>query len=159
MKAKRQQATGNRQQGVKGFTLIEILIVVSIIGLLAVLIAPRLIGHLGQAKRIKASADIQTLSSAIELYAVDNNKPPTTEQGLRALVENPQTDPKPPKWREGGYLKQKAVPKDPWAHDYVYLSPGLHDPDFDILCYGSDGAEGGTGDAADIESWNLQGSP
>jgi len=140
-----------------GFTLIEMLIVISIIGLLAALIAPRLLGHFTAAKRTKAMADIKILSAAIELYAIDNNKPPTTEQGIRALVEKPIQEPVPARWREGGYLKQRLPPKDPWGNEYIYLSPGLHDPEFDILCYGSDGAAGGASDAADIESWDLQG--
>ena len=139
-----------------GFTLIEMLIVVSIIGLIAALIAPRLLGRFMEAKRTKSMADIKTLGMALELYALENGKPPTTEQGLRALVEKPLTEPIPQKWREGGYLKQKSSPKDPWGHDYIYISPGLKDPDFDIICYGSDGAPGGSADAADIESWNLQ---
>lgn len=139
-----------------GFTLIEMLIVVSIIGLIAALIAPRLLGRLTDAKRTKSMADIKTLGMALELYALENGKPPTTEQGLRALVEKPAAEPIPVKWREGGYLKQKLPPKDPWGNDYVYISPGIKDPDFDIICYASDGAPGGISDAADIESWNLQ---
>lgn len=140
-----------------GFTLIEMLIVISIIGLLAVLITPKLLGTLKEAKRTKAQTDIQNLGMALELYTIHNGKPPTTEQGLRALVEKSSVEPVPPKWQEGGYLKQKFVPKDPWGHEYIYLSPGLNDPEFDIICYGSDGLAGGAQDAADIESWNLQG--
>ncbi|OGH58404.1 MAG: type II secretion system protein GspG [Candidatus Lindowbacteria bacterium RIFCSPLOWO2_12_FULL_62_27] len=143
----------------RGFTLIEMLIVISIIGLLAVLITPKLLGVLGQAKRTKATQDIQTLGMAIEMYTVHNGKPPTTEQGLKALVEKTAAEPVPSRWQAGGYLKQKLVQKDPWGHEYVYVAPGLHDPDFDILCYGADGMPGGTGDDADIESWNLEGTP
>lgn len=142
-----------------GFTLIEMLIVISIIGLLAALIAPKLLNHYAAAKRTKAVADINTLSTAIEVYSLHNGKPPTTEQGLKALVQKPAVEPIPQKWIEGGYLKQKTIPKDPWGHDYVYISPGLNDPDFDIMSYGSDGVAGGTGNAADIESWNLEGNP
>ena len=139
-----------------GFTLIEILIVVSIIGLLAALIAPRLLGALGQAKRTKAMNDITTLGMAVELYTLNNGRPPTTEQGILALVEKTDIEPIPQKWQEGGYLKQKFVPKEPWAHEYIYISPGLHDPEFDIMCYGADGVEGGNGADADIESWNIR---
>lgn len=142
-----------------GFTLIEMLIVISIIGLLAVLIAPKLLGVFADAKRTKAMADVQTLSMALELYTLHNGRPPSTEQGLGALVEKPTVEPIPPKWRDGGYLKQKTLQKDPWGNPYVYLSPGLKDPDFDIISYGADGAAGGDGADADIESWNLQGSP
>ncbi|MBI4180140.1 type II secretion system major pseudopilin GspG [bacterium] len=139
-----------------GFTLVEILIVVAIIGLILALAAPRIIGHLGGAKRVMAAADVKSLSTALELYALDNNRPPTTEQGLAALVKKPDIEPVPKKWREGGYLKQKSVPKDPWGNEYIYISPGLNDPDFDIISYGADGMSGGDGDNADIESWNLQ---
>lgn len=143
----------------KGFTLIEMFIVITIIGLIAALIAPRMMGRLKEAKRIKAVHDIQSLSTALELYALDNDRSPSTEQGLKALVEKPDVEPIPKKWREGGYLKQKFVPKDPWGNEYIYISPGLKDPDFDIIGYGADGAAGGTGDDADIESWNLQNQP
>lgn len=148
-----------RRNSARGFTLIEMAIVVAIIGLIAALIAPRIVGKFLEAKRIKAATDIKSIVTVLELYILDNGRPPTTEQGLKALVEKPDVEPIPKKWREGGYLKQKFVPKDPWGTDYIYISPGLHDPDYDILSYGADGATGGTGDNADIESWNLQSGP
>jgi len=136
-----------------GFTLIEVMVVVVILSILATLIIPKIMGRPEEARHTKAMLDIQAISSALEMYRLDNSGYPTTDQGLEALVKKPTTEPIPKRWREGGYLEQ--VPVDPWGNPYVYLSPGLH-RDYDLISYGADGAKGGEGKDADIESWNLQ---
>jgi general secretion pathway protein G len=140
----------------KGFTLIEILIVITILGILASLIAVRLMDRPGEARAMKAQLDIQTLENALKLYKLDNAIYPSTDQGLLALVEKPAVGRVPERWREGGYLEKGVVPEDPWGYDYLYLSPGVHNPDFDIWSYGADGEEGGEGEDADVTNWILR---
>jgi general secretion pathway protein G len=139
-----------------GFTLIEILIVVTILGILASLVAIRLMDRPGEARIMKAKLEIQTIENALKLYKLDNGVYPSTEQGLRALVEKPTVGRVPKKWREGGYFEKGVVPTDPWENDYIYLSPGVHNQDFDIYSYGADGEEGGEGENADITNWALR---
>ena len=139
----------------KGFTLIELLVVILILGLLAGIIGPRLFGHTDEAKQTKARVQIENLSSAIKMYKLDNGVFPTTEQGLESLVIMPQSGAVPKKWKKGGYLAKKQVPKDPWGNDYFYLSPGVHD-DFDITSYGADGTPGGEEINKDINSWEVE---
>ena len=139
----------------RGFTLIEIMVVIIILGILAVYIAPKLMGRPEEAKRVKARMDIASLETALKLYKLDSGKYPGTEQGLQALVEKPETGDIPRKWREGGYLEKSKVPKDPWGNEYVYLSPGLKG-DFDIISYGGDGAPGGESDNVDINNWEIE---
>jgi len=136
----------------KGFTLIEIMVVVVIIGLLATLVLPRVLGRQEQAQVEKARADIQALSSALKLYKLDNFNFPSTQQGLEALTSRPGGDPPAKNWKQGGYIER--LPTDPWGNEYQYLSPGQHG-EFDIWSYGSDGKPGGSGGAADIGNWNL----
>ena len=136
----------------KGFTLIEMMVVVAIIGLLATLILPRVLGRQEQAQVEKAKADIQALSSAMKLYKLDNFNYPSTQQGLDALLRKPGGDPPANNWKQGGYIER--LPKDPWGNDYQYLSPGQHG-DFDIWSFGSDGKPGGGGTAADIGNWDT----
>lgn len=138
----------------KGFTIIELMVVIVILGILAAVIAPRLIGRADEAKVTEAKVQITNLETALKLYKLDSGSYPTTEQGLSALVEKPTTGRVPGRWRDGGYLEKKKVPKDPWGNEYVYASPGLHG-DYDIISFGADGARGGEGFDADIESWNL----
>ncbi len=138
----------------KGFTLIELLVVILILGLLAGIVGPRLFGHTDSAKVTKARVQIENLSSALKMYKIDNGRYPTTEQGLDALVNEPQGADAPKKWKKGGYLSKKQVPKDPWDNDYIYISPGVND-DFDLSSYGEDGAAGGDGYAKDINSWEI----
>lgn len=137
-----------------GFTLIELLVVMIILAILAAVVIPRVIGRTEDARRAKATSDIAALETALDAYKLDNGSYPTTEQGLQALVEPPNTDPVPKNW-SGPYLK-KGIPKDPWGNDYVYTSPGEHNPDFDIVSYGKDGQPGGEGEDADIVSWVEQ---
>ena len=137
----------------RGFTLIEIMIVIVILGILAWQIAPRIMGKPEEAKRLKAQMDIATLETSLKLYRLDNGAYPTTEQGLQALVEPPTVGVLPKKWREGGYLEKGKVPTDPWGGEYIYLSPGLHG-DFDLMSYGADGQPGGEGNNQDINNWD-----
>jgi general secretion pathway protein G len=137
----------------KGFTLIEIMVVVVILGILATFIVPRLLDRPDEARRTKATLDIRALEESLGLFKLDNGYFPSTEQGLQALVTIPTIGKIPSKYPDGGYLKK--VPQDPWGGDYVYLSPGIHD-DFDIICYGADNEAGGEGKNADLNSWELE---
>jgi general secretion pathway protein G len=140
--------------GRDGFTLLELVIVVAILSLLAAIIAPKMMGRADDAKIADAKVQIRNLETALKLYKLDNGSYPETEQGLEALIEKPATGNVPNKYRDGGYLEQKKVPVDPWGNPYIYVSPGIHG-DFDILSYGSDGKEGGTGKDADISNWDM----
>jgi len=139
----------------QGFTLIELLVVILILGLLAGIVGPRLFGHADEAKQTKARVQIENLSSALKMYKIDNGIFPSSEQGLEALVAQPQGGDIPKKWKKGGYLAKKQIPKDPWGNDYVYLCPGVHD-DFDITSYGADGVPGGDDFNRDINSWEVE---
>lgn len=135
-----------------GFTLIEIMVVVVIIGILAAIVAPNIFDQPDRARIVKAKQDITAVESALNLYKLDNFVYPTTQQGLEALVAPPQGDPPAPNWKPGGYLK--TVPKDPWGRPYQYLSPGVKG-EIDIFSLGADNKPGGDGAAADIGNWNL----
>lgn len=138
----------------QGFTLIELLVVILILGLLAGIVGPKLFGEADKAKQTKARVQIENLSSALKMYKIDNGRFPTSEQGLEALVVQPQSGDVPKKWKKGGYLAKKKIPKDPWGNDYVYLCPGVND-DFDITSYGADGVPGGEDINRDINSWEI----
>ena len=134
----------------RGFTLIEIRVVVVIIGLLSALVGPRLMGQSDEAKRKTTQTQIAQLEQVLGLYYLDNGFYPTTSQGLEALVKEPTMPPEPLNYKKGGYMKK--VPKDAWGREFVYTAPGEHG-DFDILSYGADGQEGGSGANADITNW------
>lgn len=134
-----------------GFTLLEIMIVVVIIGLLAAIVAPSLLGNIDKAAINRAKEDIRSIETALDLYRLDNFKYPTTDQGLEALVRNPG-EAVAPNWKTGGYLKR--VPMDPWNKPYHYENPGQHG-EIDVFTYGRDGQEGGDGVDADIGNWDL----
>ena len=134
-----------------GFTLIEIMVVVVIMGVLAALLVPRLMGRTDDARIIAAKQDIATLMQALKLYRLDNQRYPTNEQGLQALVSKPVGGPVPPNWKVGGYLDR--LNKDPWGNPYAYQSPGTH-AEVDVYSLGADGKPGGTGNEADIGSWS-----
>ncbi len=136
----------------RGFTLIEIMVVVIILGVLAALVIPRFLDRPEEARRTKAEVDIRSIEEALALFKLDNGFFPSTDQGLKALVVKPETGRIPTRYADNAYLKK--VPVDPWGNPYVYLSPGAHDA-FDIISYGADGEPGGEGNDADIESWNL----
>jgi general secretion pathway protein G len=144
----------NRKRREAGFTLVELLVVMIIIAALAAVIVPRVFTRAEQGRRAKAIADISSLETAIRLYAADNGQPPTTEQGLQALRENPSTPPEAKNWN-GPYL-EKPVSKDSWGGEYVYTSPGEHNDDYDIVSYARDGKEGGEGADADIANWEEE---
>ena len=142
-----------RYENQRGFTLIEIMVVLIIIGLLASIVVPRLMGRTDEAKKTKTQVQIKNIGSGLDLYKLDSGNYPTTDQGLASLVERPTIGEIPKNWKEGGYLDK--IPKDPWGNNYVYLSPGVHG-DYDLYSYGADGEEGGEGKNADIQSWNIE---
>jgi general secretion pathway protein G len=136
----------------KGFTLIELMVVLVILGVLAAMIAPKIMDRPDEARIIAARQDIATVIQALKMYRLDNIRYPTTEQGLQALITKPAIAPVPDNWKSGGYLEK--LPKDPWGHPYVYLNPGRHG-DIDVISLGADGESGGEGKDADIGSWML----
>ncbi len=136
----------------RGFTLIEIMVVVVIMGILAGLIVPKLMGRTDDARIIAAKQDIATIMQGLKLYKLDNQRYPTTEQGLQALVTKPVSGPDANGWKTGGYLDK--LPRDPWGNYYQYLSPGIKG-EIDVLSLGADGQVGGVGNDADIGSWEL----
>lgn len=140
-----------RRRAQRGFTLIEIMVVVVIMGVLAALVVPKLINRTGESKVAAAKVDIATIMQALKLYKLDNQRYPTTEQGLVALIEKPSSGPAANGWKAGGYVEK--MPKDPWGNPYQYLSPGVKG-EVDVFSYGADGQPGGTGDDADIGSWD-----
>ena len=135
-----------------GFTLLEVMVVVVILGILAALVVPKIVSRPDEARAIAAKQDIASLLQALKLYRLDNRSYPTTEQGLPALVAKPATAPLPGNWKVGGYLER--LPRDPWGNPYQYLNPGLRG-EIDVYSFGADGAPGGDGNDADIGSWNL----
>ena len=137
----------------RGFTLIELMVVIVIIGLLAAVVVPRIVGRTDEARRTTAKMEIKNIEQALHLFKLDNGFYPSTDQGLDALVEKPTIGQIPNKWRDDGYLPK--LPSDPWGYLYVYLSPGRHGR-FDLISYGGDGEPGGEENAKDVESWDLE---
>jgi general secretion pathway protein G len=142
----------NKMKKQNGFTLLEVMVVVVILGILASFVVPNLLGNKEQADQQKAITDIVALENALDMYKLDNSVYPTTDQGLDALVSKPSS-PEPRNYRDGGYIKR--LPNDPWGNDYQYLSPGDNGT-IDIFTLGADAQEGGEGVAADIGNWNIQ---
>lgn len=134
----------------RGFTLVEIMVVVVILGILAVLIVPRVVGRTDEARAVAAKQDVATLMQALRLYRLDNGRYPTNEQGLAALVEKPTREPVPGNWKQ--YLDK--LPKDPWGNTYQYLQPGVRG-EVDVFSLGADAQPGGSGADTDIGSWDL----
>ncbi|SCY82644.1 type II secretion system major pseudopilin GspG [Desulfoluna spongiiphila] len=146
-----QQTSGSSSED--GFTLIEMIVVIFILGLLATYVAPRIIGKTDDAKIVKAQADIRSFETALDMYKLDNGSYPTTEQGLQALVEKPASG-NMGKWPDGGYLTKRKISKDPWGNEYIYVSPGSNG-DVDLSSNGGDGLPGGEGTAKDINNWDI----
>lgn len=136
-----------------GFTLIEIMVVVVILGILAAVVVPRIMDRPDEARTAKARQDIRVLESALNLYKLDNFYYPSTQQGLDALVQRPGGDPAPRNWKSGGYVK--SLPKDPWGSPYQYLQPGVKG-EFDLFTLGADGKPGGADGESDIGNWNVE---
>ena len=141
-----------RRRHERGFTLIEIMVVIVILGVLAALVVPSVLSRTDDARIVAARSDLGAIRQALKLYRLDNQRYPSTEQGLDALAAKPTAPPVPPNWKPGGYLEK--VPVDPWGRPYQYLNPGLKS-DVDVFTYGADGEAGGSGADADIGSWDL----
>jgi general secretion pathway protein G len=137
----------------RGFTLIEIMVVVVILGILAALVAPNVIRRIDDAQIAKAKQDIRSYETALNLYRMDNFKYPTTDQGLQALVQQPN-DSSLKNWKQGGYID--GLRKDPWGNDYLYVNPGTHGKEYDLYTLGADGQDGGEGTNADIGNWEIK---
>ncbi len=148
--ARRYQSGQGKPRSQRGFTLIEIMVVIAILGILAALIVPKIMSRPDEARRVAAKQDIGTVMQALNLYRLDNGRYPSQDQGLRALVEKPTVDPVPNNWKDGGYLER--LPNDPWGNAYQYLNPGVHGA-IDVFSYGADGKAGGENNDADIGSW------
>ncbi len=137
----------------RGFTLIEIMVVVVIIGIIAALVAPSVIRRIDDAQIVKAKQDIRAYETALNLFRLDNFKYPTTDMGLKSLVQKP-SDPGIRNWKPGGYID--GLKQDPWGNDYRYVYPGTHGKEYDLYSLGSDNAEGGEGLNADVGNWDAQ---
>jgi general secretion pathway protein G len=144
--------TPEKYNKIQGFTLIEVMVVVIILGILAAIVVPRVMDRPDAARIVKAKQDFRSLESALNLYKLDNFVYPTTDQGLEALVQQPSGSPEPKNWKEGGYMDR--LPKDPWGNAYQYLNPGVNG-NIDIFTFGADGQQGGDGINADVGNWSL----
>ena len=136
----------------RGFTLLEVMVVVVILGILAALVVPKIISRPDDARVTASRQDTASVMQALQLYRLDNQRYPSSEQGLQALVTMPSSAPLPGNWKPGGYMER--MPKDPWGNAYQYLNPGVHG-EIDVYGFGADGLPGGEGNDADIGSWNL----
>lgn len=149
----RREVSRAPRHAARGFTLIEIMVVVVIIGLLAAVIVPQVVDKVEEARVAKAKQDIQAIETALTMFRLDNSRYPSTDQGLRALVEQP-SDPAIRHWRPGGYVQR--VSKDPWGNAYQYINPGTRSRNFDLFSLGADAQPGGEGQDADIGNWNAE---
>jgi len=134
-----------------GFTLLEIMVVVVILGILATMVAPQILGRADDARITKAKSDIVSLEAALDLYQLDNYVYPNTSQGLESLATKPSESPEPKNYKKGGYVK--SLPQDPWGNDYLFLNPGVKGGSYDLYTLGADGEEGGDGVNTDIGNW------
>ena len=143
------------QKREQGFSLLELMIVIVILGMLVAVLAPKIIDRPDEARVTKAQVDMRQLGFALKLYKLDSGMYPNTEQGLKALIKKPDLPPLPRNWKEGGYLETQQSPKDPWGNEYIYRSPGDEGRSYEIISLGSDGEPGGEGIAKDLKSWEL----
>lgn len=139
-----------------GFSLLELMIVMVILGLLAAVLVPKIMDRPSEARVTKAVADMRAMETALRFYKLDNGRYPTTDQGLMALIEEPDEPPTPKNYRKGGYLEASSVPTDPWGMEYIYRSPGDDDRDYEIISLGADSEEGGEDYDQDINSWETR---
>ena len=146
----------NNLQKQRGFTLIEIMVVVVIIGILIGLVAPNVLGRVDKARITAAKTDIATLEQSLEMYRLDNHAYPSTDQGLEALITKPSGQPDPKNWNPEGYLKKKQLPKDPWGNAYQYVNPGQEGRPYDLYSFGADGREGGENYDTDVGNWSKE---
>lgn len=142
--------TTMRTRSAAGFTLIEIMVVIVILGVLAALVVPKIMSRPDEARRVAARQDIAAIMQALKLYRLDNGRYPTAEQGLQALIARPTVEPLPNNWKSGGYLEK--LPKDAWGQPYQFVNPGVRG-EIDIFSFGADGQPNGAGNDADIGSW------
>lgn len=149
-----ESTTSSYTRSQRGFTLIEVLVVVVIMGMLIGLIGPNVLGQVDRARVTTAKADLATLAQALDMYKLDNHFYPTTDQGLEALVGKPQASPVPKNWNSQGYLKGSELPLDPWEGEYIYLSPGEDSKPYELMSMGADARPGGDEYAADISAWD-----
>jgi len=153
MDTKQQKSLRNTAAACRGFTLIEVMVVVVVLGMMAAFVAPNVFQQVGHAKEETGRAQIEMLGAALDAYRLDNDTYPMDAQGLEALWHEPLGEPRPRDWR-GPYLR-KDIPLDPWGNEYVYRNPGSSNPwGYDLLSYGADGREGGDGENADLTSWD-----
>ena len=145
-----------KRLGHKGMTLIEIMVVITILGLIATVVTVNVMGRLDEARVSTAKTQIKALESALDNFRRDNGFYPSTEQGLKALIEAPTSGRVPKSYPKGGYLKGGKVPQDPWRTDYIYYSPGIYGHDYELISHGADGQEGGEDSDADVKSWEIQ---
>lgn len=140
----------------RGFTLIEIMVVVVILGILATIVLTNVMGREDEARINAAKTQIRSFEGALDGFKLDNGFYPSTDQGLEALIKKPETGRIPNKWKEGGYLKPARIPNDPWGNPYHYYSPGNENREYEIISYGADGEPGGEGKNSDIENWKME---
>lgn len=138
-----------------GFTFLEIMVVIFILGILAAIVMPNIIGRTDDARISEAKIQIRNFETGLKLFKIDNGFYPDTQQGLKALIEMPTIGKIPLNWREDGYLEQKSIPTDPWGNAFIYISPGSNG-EYEIISYGSDGKDGGSGKDSDIKSWEMK---